>query len=523
MSVQNETKILVLSLLVTTGLMGAALVGVGNLSSKQLSILNTEVVTPEGRHAKGELRVLGDTFSGYSTLRNTDFQNTLKEQEVTLKYADEFNQKARAIALNEGKADLIVTTLDQFLTHNPKGKIVALIDRTVGADAVVLNSQQYPQLKSLNDLDALVKQKRAVGEQLKIVYAGDTPSEFLAKVLDTKFENFNLADFEIVKVADASEAWQQLQKPNSQVGIAVLWEPYVTEAKAQGNTVVLSSADAPRVIVDVMVASDRLINNNPGLVSSFVTSYYRRLDTSIQDQTQLTQQIAADGNLSNAEATAVRQGIQFFTSVEANNWLESGTLTKRIRAIAGVLALSGRTDAIPANPETLFTNAFLKTAAEQTSNLITAVESDNPELAEKLRGFAEPTSTPQISTTEVQQGNDIGNLKVRGEVKFETGASQLTPEGKQTLDKLATEISEFNASTVAIKIQGHTSRTGSADFNQKLSQARADVVTQYLISKNLPHKFVAEGLGFSQPLIGADPASPIHQRTVIRLVRISGY
>ena len=522
MPAQNETKILVLSLLVTTGLMGAAVIGVGNISSKQPSILNTESATAVDRHGQGDLRVLGDTFSGYSTLRNTDFQSTLKEQEVTLKYGDEFDQQARATALNEGKADIIVTTLDQFLTHKPQGKIVALIDRTVGADAVVLNSRQYPQLKSLNDLDILVQQKRATGEQLKIVYAGDTPSEFLAKVLDTKFENFNLADFEIVKVADASEAWQQMQQPNSQVAIAVLWEPYVTEAKAQDNTVVLSSADAPRVIVDVVVASDRIINNNPGAVSSFITSYYRRMDASIQDQTQLTQQIATDGNLSSAQATAVRQGIQFFSSVEANNWIESGTLTKRIRAIAGVLALSGRTDAIPANPETLFTNNFLKPAAEQTTNLIKAVESDNPELAKKLQGFAEPITTKEISTAQVKQADDIGNLKVRGEVKFETGASQLTQVGQQALDKLATEISEFNPSTVAIKVQGHTSRTGSPDFNQKLSQARADVVIRYLSSKHLPHKFVAEGLGFSQPLPGADPASPINQRTVIRLVRVGG-
>ncbi|MGB3692710.1 MAG: phosphate ABC transporter substrate-binding/OmpA family protein [Spirulinaceae cyanobacterium] len=520
MSVQNETKVLVLSLLVTTGLMGAALVGVGNISNKQPNLFNTESATAVDRHGKGDIRVLGDTFSGYSTLRNIDFQNTLKEQEVTLKYANEFDQKVRATALSTGKVDIIVTTLDQFLTHKPEGQIVALIDRTVGADAVVLNSQEYPQLKSLNDLDNLVQQKRAVGEQLKIVYAGDTPSEFLAKVLDTKFDNFNLADFEIVKVADASEAWQQMQKPNSQVGITVLWEPYVTEAKAQGNTVVLSSADAPRVIVDVVVASDRVISSNPGAVSSFVTSYYRRMDTSIQDQTQLTQQIAADGDLSNAEATSVRQGIQFFTSVEANNWIESGTLTKRIRAIAGVLALSGRTDAIPANPETLFTNTFLKTAAEQTTNLIKAVEIDNPELAKKLRGFAEPVFTTEVSVAEVKQADDIGNLKVRGEVKFETGAAQLTPQGQQTLDKLATEISEFNPSTVAIKVQGHTSRTGSADLNQKLSQGRADVVVQYLNAKNLPHKFVAEGLGFSQTLPGADPASPVNQRTVIRLVRI---
>ena len=62
--------------------------------------------------------------------------------------------------------NLIVTSLDQYLTHQPQGKIVALIDRTVGADAVVLNSERYPQLKSLIDLDKLVKEQASKGRRL---------------------------------------------------------------------------------------------------------------------------------------------------------------------------------------------------------------------------------------------------------------------------------------------------------------------------------------------------------------------
>ncbi|MHC5731652.1 MAG: hypothetical protein ACYTXY_47745, partial [Nostoc sp.] len=105
--------------------------------------------------------------------------------------------------MNQGKANLLVTTLDQFLKQKPQGKIVGLIDRTIGADAVVLNTKKYSNLKSLLDLNVLIQQMRSQGKQLSITFAGDTPSEYLALMLSTKFDQFKLSDFQVNKVADA--------------------------------------------------------------------------------------------------------------------------------------------------------------------------------------------------------------------------------------------------------------------------------------------------------------------------------
>ena len=501
-----------------------------DVSPRSNSTVDTEDVNPRSNDpissstiSNSTIKVLGDTFSGYSTLRSTALQDALKKSGITLQYADEFDQAQRAEALNQGEADLMVTTLDQFLQHQPQGKIVALIDRTVGADAIVLNTREFPQLKSLIDLEKLVQQKQSQGQRLKIVFAGDTPSEFLATVLDTKFDNFDLADFEVVRVTDASEAWQQMQAPQSNIGLAVLWEPFVTAARKQGNTVLLSSADAPKVIVDVAVASDSLLQSNPQAVEEFVENYYRRIDSSVQNQAILTRQIAADGNLNDSEAAAVVKGIQFFTSVEAQDWMTSETLDKRIGALAGILALSGRLDEIPPDFKTLYSADFIKSAASKTNKLIEMVGLDNPELAMRLKGtFWEASkSTAQVSEAQIKKGAEIGTMAVRGEVKFARGSIQLTEEGKRTLDKLATDIGEFNPTMIAIKVQGHTSKTGAADFNQKISQARANVVVSYLQQKKLSHKFLAEGLGFSQLLPGVDPSSSLNQRTVIHLVRLS--
>lgn len=479
-----------------------------NFVNNSVSDVNTHV----------KLIALGDTFSGYSTLRSIKFQNTLEKQNIKLAYANEFDQQARAQAIDQGKADLIVTTLDQYLIHQPQGKIVGLIDRTVGADAVVFNNQTYPQLKSLIDLETLIKQRASQGKWLKIVFAKDTPSEFLATVLDTKFDNFKLSNLEVVEVADSSIAWSKMQE-DQDIALGVLWEPFVTTAQSQGNTVALSSADAPKTIVDVIIASDRILGSNPEAVTEFISTYYQSIDSSLQDSGLLAHQIAIDGKMKPQEAQTITNGIKFFSSLEANQWMQSGALQQRIEAIAGILTLAGKVDQFPLDSKSLFTSKHLTPAVSRTSRLLKAIAKDNPEVAQKLQGVStEKKNNP--SADKIAQAKPIGNLSVRGEVQFQTGSAQLTPESQATLYQLSSEIAEFNPDNIAIKVQGHTSKTGSAAINQQLSQQRAEAVVNLLKQKNPSHNFVSEGLGFNSPLPGVDPVSPLNQRTVIHLVRI---
>lgn len=514
---------LVGTFVITAGLLGG---GAWSLSKMAPGLLgngnsanNQSAIAPQNAT---QLTLLGDTFSGYSTFRNEAFQTVLADTGLTLAYGDEFDQAARAAALGTGAADIIVTTLDQYLQQQPEGTIVGMIDRTIGADAVVLNTPKYASLTSLLELAPLLQQAQSQGQSLKIAFAGDTPSEYLALVLDTKFDAFNLSEFEIVRVADASEAWALMQDPNENVAIAVLWEPFIAQARQQGYTVVLSSNDAPNSIVDVIVASERLMQSRPEVIATLLENYYRRIDTNVRDASQLQTQIAEDGALSPADAGTVLQGIDFFTAAEAQTWMTDGTLQRRIEAIAAVLVLSGRINDLPSNPETLFTDEYLREAAQNTQTLIDLVRADNPELAERLAGSTEQTlNIPTVTAEEVQAAPDIGNLDVQGKVEFGTGSAQLTAAGQQTLQGLVTEIQEFNPETVAVRVIGHTSRTGAADLNQQLSQQRAQVVVDFLRNQGIQHNIVAEGKGFNLPLSGVDPADPAQQRTEIRLVRVN--
>jgi OmpA-OmpF porin, OOP family len=481
-----------------------------------------ETDTTSNYHQKlAKITLLGDTFSGYSTFRDREFQEKLKQVGLELTYQDEFDQAKRADLLNRDRADLFVTSLDRFLQHQPQGKIVGMLDRTIGADAIVLNTLKYPQLKSLVDLERLVRESESQVKELSITYAVDTPSEYLALVLDTKFDSFNIADFNVREVADASNAWQLLQNPQENVAVAVLWEPFVTEARKQGYTVILSSQDAPKSIIDVIVASDRLIASQPETISKFLTAYYRTIDVNVREPSSLKQQIAEDGNLSPRQALAVLRGIDFFTAIESQDWMKNGTLTQRIQSIAATLVLTGRMDRVPSEPEDLFTSQFMNEAVSNTETLISLIRADNPDLAARFAGQETTIPVPQITAKQVKSRSDIGNLQVRGEVLFSSGLAALSARSQDSLDRLAQTISEFNEQTVAVVVIGHTSKSGSPSANLQLSQQRAQVVAQALRDRGLKHQIIAEGKGFYLPLSKMSPEDPRQQRTEIRLIRLN--
>jgi OmpA-OmpF porin, OOP family len=454
---------------------------------------------------KNQITVLGDTFSGYSTLRAAPFADKITKAELGIRYQDEFDQKTRAEAL-DGKADIIVTTLDQYLKHQPKGKIVGLIDKTVGADAVILNTKQYKDLKSLDDI---AKVRTQASTPLKLVYSAGTPSEYLAKLLDIKFDGLSLSDFEIVEVEESTQAYEL---------------PFVSRARNEGNTVVLSSSDVPDAIIDVIVASDRMIEKKPNELSEFLTVYYQHTDQLIRDSSALRKQIGADGDLSPADAKSVTQGIDFFSSLESDQWMKSGTLAQRIETTSAVLSLTGDSSGIIIDSKNLYTKDFIAQAVKNTEQVVTAISVTDPDLAKVLRGEKASTSTTKAKVTQqqIKAAPKVGNFQVRGEVQFGTGSATLTGNSQSTLTALAKEINEFNPSTIAVNVVGHTSKTGSAATNQALSQQRAQVVVDYLRVQGVKPNIVAEGKGFNLPLSGVDPANPKNQRTEVQLKRVGG-
>jgi OmpA-OmpF porin, OOP family len=473
----------------------------------------TQSSTKSYGNSANQIKILGDTFSGYSTLRADDFAGKVTKANLGIAYEDEFDQARRAKRLGSD-ADIIVTTLDRFLVNKPQGKIVGLIDKTVGADAVVLNTSKFPRLKGINDLRTLT-----LGKKLKLVYSSGTPSEYLAKMLDIRFEGFKLAEFEVVETADASEAYKLL-RTDPDVAVAVLWEPYVSKAKQDGNTVSLSSRDVPDSIVDVIVASNNMIQKKPEGLKKFLTTYYQHNDSLVRNTSQLKAQIGEDGKLNSTDSANVAKGIEFFPSIKVDKWMTGGILAQRIEATSALLTMTGSSvDTTQSND--LFTPDFIQDAVNSSKRVMSVISATDPKMAKILSGEVSSTNAA-ISSKQVQSSENVGNISAQGSVNFATGSAQLTSEGQQTLDRLAKTIADFSPATTALNIVGHTSKTGDAQSNQVLSQQRADVVARYLKGKGVRLAIASQGKGFSELLSGVNPTDAKNQRTEIQLKRIGG-
>jgi OOP family OmpA-OmpF porin len=79
-------------------------------------------------------------------------------------------------------------------------------------------------------------------------------------------------------------------------------------------------------------------------------------------------------------------------------------------------------------------------------------------------------------------------------VHFGFNKSNLTAQAKAALDELAAQVP--NTKGYIVVVEGNTDSIGSADYNYKLSERRAEAVIQYLSGKSIPaHKIYVIGLG----------------------------
>lgn len=91
-------------------------------------------------------------------------------------------------------------------------------------------------------------------------------------------------------------------------------------------------------------------------------------------------------------------------------------------------------------------------------------------------------------------------IQLGQEVKFEHGKDVLTASGKALLDVVADVMKENKDSYKSIVIEGHTNDIGGHKFNNKLSQARAAAVKEYLISRGIDAKVLdTKGYGKTRP------------------------
>jgi outer membrane protein OmpA-like peptidoglycan-associated protein len=102
-----------------------------------------------------------------------------------------------------------------------------------------------------------------------------------------------------------------------------------------------------------------------------------------------------------------------------------------------------------------------------------------------------------------------GLIMNMSDVLFDTGKYTLRPYARERLAKVAGVLLAYPG--LSIEVDGHTDNVGGDEFNQTLSEERANSVRDYLVQQGVPANAVtARGLGKTQPV--ASNSTPTGRR-----------
>ena len=112
----------------------------------------------------------------------------------------------------------------------------------------------------------------------------------------------------------------------------------------------------------------------------------------------------------------------------------------------------------------------------------------------------EPEPPPKPKRVEVTAEAIVINDKIL----FEVDKAVIRPESFDLMNEI-TQVIKDNPRIKKISIEGHTDDDGSAKYNKKLSQKRADSVMAYLVEHGVePERLEAKGFGEEIPLVPND-------------------
>jgi outer membrane protein OmpA-like peptidoglycan-associated protein len=152
-----------------------------------------------------------------------------------------------------------------------------------------------------------------------------------------------------------------------------------------------------------------------------------------------------------------------------------------------------------------------KVAADQARS-----EADNARVAARSSEQQAAELQRQIELLQAK-ATDRGLVLTLGDVLFASGRADLKTGATSNLNNLVAFLNKYPDRTVAI--EGYTDSVGSEDYNQGLSERRANSVKSYLAGQGIGSmRLSASGKGESDPVAGNDSATGRQQNRRVEVV-----
>jgi outer membrane protein OmpA-like peptidoglycan-associated protein len=90
-------------------------------------------------------------------------------------------------------------------------------------------------------------------------------------------------------------------------------------------------------------------------------------------------------------------------------------------------------------------------------------------------------------------------VSLKGDILFDSGKANLKPDASTRVNEIGAILAKYPEDRVVVV--GHTDSVGSDEYNQRLSENRANAVRVRLLSEGVPDKNISTvGMGESQPV-----------------------
>ena len=118
---------------------------------------------------------------------------------------------------------------------------------------------------------------------------------------------------------------------------------------------------------------------------------------------------------------------------------------------------------------------------------------DKDDKCPEVAGPVANQGCPEVTKEVQKQLNEYAKV-----IYFDSGKATFKPKTIQTLEKVVAILVQYP--TAEFDVEGHTDSVGSAKFNMKLSQRRAEAVVNYLKEHGVKSKLNAKGYGETKPI-----------------------
>ena len=403
--------------------------------------------------------------------------------QVELLQIDDFVKSRDAFRAggDKGGVDILWTTVDAFALEygglsklNPK--VIMQYDWSRGGDAIAVDAS----IKSVADLKGK-----------KLACAQETPSHYFALFVLTQ-GGLSSRDVQWVFTDSAVDAANVFKA--GKVDAAVSWSPdvYVAARERTGGHILASTREASNLIADVFAARGDFLDRYPEDTRRFVAGWLKGVEMVQKNplKTAMLLQKSLTGVNTLEDAKGMLEDVKLPDYAENRGFFDQkGAIVNYFtiyQTAQGIWRKIGKIkDVYP--PQQTVDTRFLEAAAEFFPQAgVGAVAKSEFDFKTAPKPQSAPILTKTVS------------------VFFPSGSATLDENAKAVLDLQVVELAATFGSSY-LRIAGNTDNVGSRDTNTRLSRARADAVTAYLITRGFERgKFEVVGNGPDKPVATND-------------------